>query len=308
MPNNLGWIPPEQRTRKQHSIAEQIIAAMRPFFIARQTASTEGKRVVLWDFSRKVLGDHIPTLAQKTGSCVGNGAWNAAQYAQCVEIVQGDRERYEVLFMPYHYGRGRLHSGLRGRGEGSIGSGQAKAIVEDGVLANDDYGNQLPLPHDQGGLTWGADLEMQWSDGARIKSTWVTEGRKHLFKSAAPIRSYSQARDALCNGYPITVASMRGFQMRPVVDRGKHWGKPRGQWAHQMCFVGVDDDRRRPGLYCLNSWGPDAHGTPADDAPPGGFWVDADVADSMFRQDDSFAFSQFDGFPEQELDYGVLVR
>lgn len=71
-----------------------------------------------------------------------------------------------------------------------------------------------------------------------------------------------------------------------------------------MCFVGVDDENKRPGLLCWNSWGddwidgPTRHGQPA-----GSFWVDADVADAMLRQEDSYAISGYEGFKSQELDY-----
>lgn len=304
----MGWIQPADRTKAVMEACEAIIASMQSFFISGATESSAGKRMVLWDFSRKFLGDHIPTLAQKTGSCVGNGAWNAAMYASCVEIAKGDHEKVETIFLPYHYGRGRMHAGIRGRGEGSTGSGQAEAIVKDGVLSQDSPDNS-DLPKPSGGpnaLTWGGSVEMSWSDGAKISDSHVQRGRKHLFKSAAPVTTYEAVRDAIVNGYPVTVASMQGFQMRPVVDGGKAWGKPAGQWAHQMCFVGVDDEGNRPGCYCLNSWGADAHGKPAGDEPPGGFWVDAEIVNKMVRQNDSFAFSQFDGFPEQKLDFLLI--
>lgn len=301
----MGWIPPESRTKKVVEACEAIVASMPTFFISGATESTAGKRVVLWDFAKKVLGQHIPTLRQMTGSCVGNGAENAGLYVQCVEIAKGDRERFEMLFLPYHYGRGRLRAGIRGRGEGSTGSGQAEAVRLDGYLSQEDPEN-ADLPKPSGGpnaLTWGGNVENEWSDGARINSKWIEKGRRHLIRSTAPVTTYEATRDAICNGYPVTVASMQGFQMRPVVDGGKAWGKPSGQWAHQMCFVGCDDDTRRPGCYCLNSWGADAHGQPAGDEPPGGFWVDAEIVSKMVRQNDSFAYSQFDGFPEQKLDF-----
>ena len=67
-----------------------------------------------------------------------------------------------------------------------------------------------------------------------------------------------------------------------------------------MAFVGMDDEFKRPGLLCVNSWpvnwisGPKRH-----EQPDGSFWVDAEVADSMLRQNDSFALSGFEGYPSQ---------
>jgi hypothetical protein len=56
---------------------------------------------------------------------------------------------------------------------------------------------------------------------------------------------------------------------------------------------------KRPGAFLLNSWGPDSHSGPRfpEDAPPVGFWADADVVGAMLRQGDSWAFSDAVGFP-----------
>ncbi len=44
--------------------------------------------------------------------------------------------------------------------------------------------------------------------------------KKYLVKSTALVRTYEEVRDAIVNGYPVTVASNRGFQMRGRVDKG----------------------------------------------------------------------------------------
>ncbi|OGT57695.1 MAG: hypothetical protein A3E01_02860 [Gammaproteobacteria bacterium RIFCSPHIGHO2_12_FULL_63_22] len=300
----MGWVPPDQRSLAVRRMCESILSSMPRFFIFGQTQETDRKRVVLWDAAKQVLGKHLPTLLQKSGCCVGEMGKNVVDYVAVVEIANGDAEQFHPIFMPYGYGRGRLHSGIRGRGEGSTGSGQAKAIVQDGVIRSDLSGLPQPSGGDSG-LTWGAEVEMKWSDGARIEDKWIELGKLHPIKSAAPVQSYTQARDALANGYPVGVCSDRGFTMDPQLDRkaGKKFGVPRGTWHHAMTFIGVDDDPQRPAVYCQNSWSADAHGPPAGDEPPGGFWVDADVADYMLRQNDSFAYSQFEGFPEQLWDF-----
>lgn len=305
LPSMFGWIPHENRTAQQQNKHADIVTEVGEFQLIRQTRSTERVRVVLWDYVKKILGKHLITLLQETGSCVANGAWNGVMYLMYMEIVRlGESEMVKIIFLPYHYGRGRFYAGIYGRGEGSTGSGQSKAVTE-GVLAQDAIAD-LPKPIEKNGaLTWTGRVEMEWSDGARIPSSTIEIAKHNPVKSTALVTSYQKVRDAIANGYPVTVASNQGFQGRFVADKGKMWGGPGGQWAHQMCFIGVDDDPARPGCYCLNSWGPDAHPAPIDDAPPGGFWVDADVVDRMVRQGDSFAYSQFDGFPEQ-LDFNVV--
>ena len=79
-------------------------------------------------------------------------------------------------------------------------------------------------------------------------------------------------------------------------------------WSHQMSILGW---HAHPSLgdifYIMNSWGADAHGTDPFGGPPGGFWVKAADVDYITAQDDSFAYSQFDGFPDNRPYSFLLV-
>lgn len=291
----FGWAGPDNAQRA----LDKIGGNFPKFFIKAQTVATDGRRVVLWDFSRKVLGSHIPTFFQLVGDCVAEGASNAVQYLQTMEISRLNQpERYRPIFQPYIYGVSRV---LIGRGQinlnedGSLGIWAAQGVRKYGILAADEPG--VPA--------YGEDVARLWGKKGPPQN-FITIGQKHLIQSVAKVNRYNLVRDAIANGYPVTVASNRGFKMQGVPNRGKLWGIPEGEWPHQMVFIGVDDDAARPGCYCLNSWGPNAHGAPVDDAPPGGFWVDAEVVESMVAQDDSWAYSQFDGFPEQNLDFMLI--
>ena len=89
--------------------------------------------------------------------------------------------------------------------------------------------------------------------------------------------------------------------MRPPIKEGRLVNRRATTWMHQMCIVGYDgESASQPYWFVLNSWGDDAHGTPPDDAPPGGFWIGRKDVDFIVRQGDSFALSQFDGFPAQD--------
>lgn len=298
---NYGWRPFDERTVAENQAHDSFVASRPPFAIVGAVWSTERVRVCLWECSKKLRGKHLLTSRQNIGSCVGHGKYNAERTLMDADIViRGDAEEPKELFEPYGYGRSRYHAGIGGSGDGSTGSGAAKAAMADGVLLRDLSG--LSGWSESGDtINWSGQVDHQWSNGSRIDDKWLTEGRKHLVRSAAMVTTYEQVRDAIANGYPVTVASNRGFRAFPE-DKGKRWGTPGGSWAHQMCFIGVDDDPARPGAYCWNSWGASAHPAPVDDAPPGGFWVDAEVVASMVRQQDSFAFSQFDGFPAQRFD------
>ena len=282
-------------------VAEAAYAELEPtfpkFFIANQMNATDGKRVVLWEYAVKTLGQHIPTFNQEVGDCVSQGASNALEYLQTVEITRlKEPERYRPVYQPYIYGTSRVFIGKGGiRGDGSVGVWAAEAVRQYGVLAADEA--EVP--------PYSGDVARSWGRSGPPKK-FVDIGKKHLLQTIAKVTTYEQVRDAIVNGYPVTVASDRGFRMTGVADKGKLWGSPYGVWNHQMCIIGVDDDSRRPGCYIINSWGPNAHGKPVDDAPPGGFWADASVINYMVKQGDSFAFSQFDGFPEQDLDF-ILI-
>jgi hypothetical protein len=74
-----------------------------------------------------------------------------------------------------------------------------------------------------------------------------------------------------------------------------------------MCVIGIWNHPTLGRIFCiLNSWGPDFHGKPVDDSPPGSFWVLESELDFIIRQDDSFAFSQFLGFPSQNPNYWLI--
>lgn len=308
----FGWLGPAAAQEAFDTMGE----AFSPFAIAGKTRETAGGRLVLWEFARRANhGRHLPTLRQQRGSCVGHGAAAAVWYLAAFERVRlQNRECVVMPYEPFLYGTSRVQvGGGRLRTDGSLGIWAAQAVRKYGVLRSDLAG--LPRwteQRDRGGrvvcVTFDPNIDLTWGKPPGPPEECLTAARPHPVKATAPVRTYADVRDALLNGYPVTVASLQGFRMTPRVDRGKHWGVPAGQWAHQMCFIGCDDDAARPGCYCLNSWGPDAHGPPADDAPPGGFWVDADIVERMVAQGDSFAFSQFEGFPEQTLDFQVIGR
>jgi hypothetical protein len=118
--------------------------------------------------------------------------------------------------------------------------------------------------------------------------------RRHPVKAATMVNRYEAARDMLASGYPDRL---------PVIAASPISGTPRASPAqrimvHQMAFIACDDAHTRPGLLCMNSWGPDwISGPKRHDQPEGSFWVDAEVATKMLRQGDSFALSGYEGLP-----------
>lgn len=289
-----GWAGPEHARRAWDELGRRFPE----FRITGQPSSSAGKRLVLWDFARRVTGGHLPNYRQEIGDCVSFGAKNAVQYLTCVQIAQGSREEFHHVFPPFIYGTSRHDIGgdRLGSSDGSLGVWAAEAVKKFGVLFADDNG--VPAYSGRVASAWGS------RSGPPRDSYDLA--RDNPVRSCAKVTTYAQVRDALANGYPVTVASNQGFALQGRDSGGKCWGVPQGAWAHQMCLIGVDDAADRPGCYCLNSWGEALWPHQPDGAPPGGFWVDARIVERMVGQDDSFAYSQFDGFPAQKLDHLLL--
>lgn len=255
-------------------------------------------KLFLYDVTRKVLGKDTPNYPQQIGDCVSFGAKNANEYLQCCEILMhGDAESFRPIFAPYFYGTGRVFigGGQLGNGDGSLGSWQAAAVVKYGALASDEPG--VPAYSGTIAKAWGGP------SGKSHLDKWVPTGQKHIIKSAAPIASWSQLLAAITNGYPVTIASTQGFEMNPRSD-GFHY--PSGEWAHQMTIIGIDDEWASPYVLVLNSWG-DVHGQLVDfydkttKLPVGVLRVKKNVIEYMMSSGEAFAYSNFQGFPSQDL-------
>ena len=286
----FGWLGREAAREAIKQLGPQVKQAE---FGAEQIEGSKGKRVYLWHFTRAVLGGaDTPNYPQQIGDCVSFGAKNGVEYLQAVQIVVTGKGQWHPVFPPYIYGISRVQiGGDGGGGDGSVGAWAAEGVRQYGVLRADFEG----VPK------YSGSVASQWGRRPGPPAKFIPEGKLHLVKTVAQVKTYAAARAAIVNGYPVTVASNRGFDRTKFDENGRLWGVPVGSWAHQMCFVGVDDNPARPGLYCLNSWGENAFPVSRDGAPKGGFWVDAKVAEKDMLSDDAWAFSSFDGFPANKL-------
>jgi hypothetical protein len=179
-----------------------------------------------------------------------------------------------------------------------VGAWAAKFVKEYGTLARGKYGKyDLTTYSGKTAKAWGMPR-------AGVPDELEPTLREHSVQTVSLVSTYEEARDAIANGYPVPVCSNQGFaQTRDE----KGFAAPKGQWAHCMCFIAVDDADGRPGLCCMNSWGSSwITGPKRHDQPDGSFWVDAATAGKMLRGQDSFALSGYMGFPVQSLDYDFL--
>jgi hypothetical protein len=264
-------------------------------------AQNAGRKTMLYLLARKVLGKDIPLYRQEIGDCASFGGKNAIELLQCSQIaVQKQEIRWRPVFPPYTYGASRVYVG-RGRlprkpdgswGDGSTGAWIAQSFLRYGCLFADEAG--VPAYSGRVATAFGD------SDPRNDLDKWLPTAKAYLTGAAALVRTWKELVDAISNGYPVFCGSMVGFEWQPRRD-GFHY---RGEkWAHLMCFTGVCDDPSNPYAILQNSWG-DVHGRlkDFDDGhllPPGSLRIRRADAEAILAARDSYAVSQFRGFPDQ---------
>lgn len=281
----FGWLGPDVAEPEFERLAGQFI----PFGLVGDVLTAPGPPI--WDFAKRVNGGrHIECYKQEIGDCVGNGAAGAVDYMEAYEIGwKGEEEEYHRAYAPFIYGTSRVQiGGGRIPGDGSTGAWAAAAMVKYGILFSDDAG----VP------PYSGSVSKKWGDPPGPPSEFMRLAKDNLVKSAARLRSIDEVRQALSNYYPVTIASSRGFAMKPVVKDGYHVFKPQGTWMHQMCLLGWMDEPFAA-AYRMNSWGENPHGKPLNGEPPGGAWnLASDLEQEIKTRDvELYALSLFNGFP-----------
>lgn len=216
-----GWAGKELADRQFDLISDSFVE------FPKELIYGASRKAFLWEFSRKLLGKDIPTITQKIGSCVSEGAKNAVDYLSCYEIVRlNQAEDFRPVFAPYYYGTGRVYVGQNrlGNQDGSLGSWMAKAVMTYGSLFVDEPG--VPA--------YDGNIAKQWGSSKAVLDQWLPTAKQYLIKSAAKITTFEQVIAANTNGYPVTIASNQGFSMLPNAA-GFHEGQ--GEWQHQMCAL-----------------------------------------------------------------------
>lgn len=231
---------------------------------------------------------------QTTGDCVSHGTRNACDLTRAVEIdIKGDREGWVI--------RGATEAiyGARGHGGQGMSCSRAADFVSNigGIVLRKNYSGVADFSKYNGslGAKWGS---------RGLPDQVIDLANDHQVKTVSLISTVEEARDALANGYGIAVCSNYGFSNK----RDKHgFAKTSGSWAHCMAWIACDDTGSEPAFLVQNSWGKWNDGGHPEwgPIPDGSFLIHADAAAGMLKQNGSYAFSDFDGFPLQKLpNYG----
>ena len=231
---------------------------------------------------------------QTTGDCVSHATRNACDVTRAVEIhVKGDRESWVA--------RGATEAiyGCRGHGGQGMSCSRAATFVSQtgGILVRKNYPGVADFSK------YNSSVGTRW--GSRgLPDKVIDKADDHQVKTASLIKTVEEARDALANGYGLSVCSNYGFSNK---RSAKGFARKSGSWAHAMAWTACDDTGSEPAFLIQNSWGKWNSGGHPDwgNIPDGSFLIHADVAAAMLRQNGAYAFSDFNGFPPQKLpDYG----
>lgn len=305
-----GWIPFDDRTAETHEQHERAVGDMPRFRICNSTGAAAEKKIVLtdvWTHPRveAALGFKFPRVHQLTGSCVGAGGGNCLFTLSAIEVIRlGDRERIVVPFWLLPYGMSRKRAGMRGRGEGSIGSTFAESARLDGWLDAREPG--LPGFTVADGLVWSERAEMDWSDGAAIPAEFLARARTQLVRSTAPCESADDVRDAIQNYYPCTAACDGYVGRARVQGTGADAvlvGDVDSRGGHQTSIQGWMEHPTFGELFLYqNQWPEQVYPRDPAGGGPCSCWISRRRMDWICKTGEVFAFSQFEGFPEQRLD------
>lgn len=231
---------------------------------------------------------------QTDSDCVSHSMRNACDISRAVEIdIKGENESWlargatEIIYLS------RGHSGA-----GMSCSRAADFVTRiGGILVRKKYGKIIDLSVYDSKI--GAN-----KNGRGVSEDVLDIANDHQMKTASLVRSVEEARDALANGYAISICSNHGFS-KVRDDHG--FVKKQGSWAHALTVIGMDDYSNHKGAILANSWGAWCSGGDPEwgKLPIGCFMITYEDLADMIKGNGAYAMSNFNGFPAQKLpDYG----
>jgi len=308
----FGWVPQKNRTEAfVATLPGRSLSTAAPGLFRDDDKTQVLLYRAMYKRYRAKYGRDFVVGSQGIGDCVSWGYKHGCDITLAVDCELGvvPKDSWIEAATESIYGGSRVeaHGGPPpngGWGDGSYGGGASKFLHDYGVAFRVDYpefGFDLTQYSSRRAKDWGNYGCGGQGDNGRFDN----EAKKHPVRNVSLVVDFEEAAAAIKSGYPVPVCSGQGFSSQRDADG---FSRPSGSWSHCMCFIGVRYDR--PGLLCLNSWGPSWVGGPKwpDDQPEGSFWVDADVATRMLRGRDSFALAGVGGFKWRDLKHGDWVH
>ncbi len=300
----FGW------KKDPEAVARVLSQLQKPFFsmaAPHLNGTGEGKDVFFWEAEQKVLGKQLPPWDQgQVGSCVAHGSGRAAQDLLLIQIALGNQseewEGHELAREPI-YGGSRCEVGgwYGDYSDGSIGAYAAKWLTQWGLIVGKKYDSvDLSSYNETRCREWGAK---------GVPTDLEALAKEHPIQTTL-VSTAEDARDALANGYPISICGSLGRTMK---RQAGGWCPVQGSWAHcqELCGVCVTKGGR-PAFVYRNSWG-DYLGSTNNTVtlesgreitlPSGCYLSDFDSVARELRQQDTFAYSHAKGWPAQTISW-----
>jgi hypothetical protein len=300
-PVYAGWIS-DKEARKR------FVETHRYPFLRQQMSKIKGtgkgKKVFLWKLFEQVTGRPLVPHYQTIGDCVSHACGLGIDILTAVRILMQNRPEKWVAKTAteiiYAGSRIEVGHGRVGNYDGSVGVWAAEFIRKWGVLLRQKY-----LDHDFTAYD-GRLARKLGAPGVGVPDELEPLCKLHPVRTSAIVSSWEECRDAVANGYPVSMCSNVGFTSKR--DRDGFLRRSRRPWYHAMTIIGIDDEYRRAGALIQNSWGGDTwvSGPKRHGQPDGSFWCDASTIDSAMKQGDSVAFSGYIGYPRVDIpDYTI---
>lgn len=296
-PKHFGWIQSDEARRRF------ISRTNRPFFEDHAydiAGSGDDREILLSQYYEKATKAKFVPHYQEIGDCVGQASTLGAEFVCATQIAYSKKnEQWKGKFsteVTYAGSRVEIGGGVIRRGDGSTGAWAAEWLKRYGTVLRGKYGNIDLTKYDP-------DIARQWGKPrVGVPDELEAIAKEHPVKTVTLVRSWKEACDAIANGYPVLICSSVGFNTR--TDK-EGFLTANDVWYHALLLIGIDTKSIREGGCIANSWGTNWVSGPKHrlGTPDGCFWADARVIDAMIKQGDSFALSNFVGYPRRDLDY-----
>lgn len=299
-----GWRPDENR------IADFAAKNPRLSLVAPHLLTRERKDVFLWLALLRCKPNWLRGN-QGIGDCVSWGAELAATCLMALQACKGTAKFIAEAATEPIYGGCRVEAlGKRSGGwsDGAFGAAAAKWLRDWGVILRVDMSSQTGnAEHDlrkyvsKRAKDWGNYGCGGQNDGGKLDGAARLMPVQHV----VGVETIEEAAAAIQNCYPITIASNAGFGDMVRNDRGIC--RIVGEWAHQMCILGVRWRAGEPEFRIFQSWGPKS----CSGSDPGieqaaingcSWWATAEDVAWILKTGDCWIYGDVFGLPPQNLD------
>lgn len=280
-----------------------------PFDPSPAIPEVKGARVCLWKFPQQLNGGkHIPYNWQLTGSCVNGGGNNALSVADAIQVIrEGEAGSWHIPWTLTSYGGGRkMAFNDDSEGEGSTGDAMAMALRDIGYTSIEEaaaiQGVPTPKLFDSA-YCYTAQDELRFSAYHNSSQALRDACKKHNI-TFTKLTSLDECERSIRRCEPFTIAGNWGSRMRmQYKGTGPErvlFGDYASSWEHQQSVHAVWLHPSFGRLwYVMNQWyqvvngiALPVHGAPANDEPPGGYWVD----DSMIQHQLNYRYGELRGY------------